>query len=434
MKPGTVRTACFAWVLFFGGLHLVAYFPGTYVWDSFEAWRQGYSGAVSNWQSPLHSYFMGYLTRFGIPLWETYLCQSSLFIVLFLALIRSSRTITLQVGYAVFFTLPTTLVLVTTMWRDSLAVLCLLFWLLAWQKRWVVCGAVALVVMVLFRLNTVLMVPLLAWLALSHLTTVRRAALAFGITVTAAAAEPILENALEVRDVWTIGTTRLFELNYMTIRTPLPQEENFILQHVSAEEQTALEEDCGAWTLVNSGVPAFYPPQLIDHRDAINASWRAAIAANPLDWLDARWRMTRCILRLGFRAPDRPFFTKTDKLNPYNYDSNDSTLRFVLHLWRRLGTIVFFFPYMWFLAGIVLLACMSHDWKLGGERVHLPRRATVTSLLFLAAGTLCEASLFLSAPTSDHRYSAPFEAAVFCAWLLWIDAFVAARRLTAGRR
>jgi hypothetical protein len=154
-----VGAACGLSVVALCILYAFVFWPGVYAWDSFEAWRQEYTGKTTNWQSPLHSWMLGYPTRFGLPLWGAFVFQALLFTSVLVGLVWTAPSRIFQLGVVIFIAIPPMLVLFSTMWRDSMAVVCLLGWLLAMRRRRPTAGLLALVGVILFRWNAVVMLP-----------------------------------------------------------------------------------------------------------------------------------------------------------------------------------------------------------------------------------------------------------------------------------
>jgi hypothetical protein len=345
-RMGAVCCVC---VVALATLYTYCFWPGVYSWDSFEAWRQGYTGTITNWQSPLHSFMLGWPTRYGVPLSFAFAVQALAFTVLLLALTLSTSSRVFQVGVVVFIAVPPMLVMFSTMWRDSMAIVCLLAWLLSMRRRRLAFGLMALLGTILFRWNAVVMLPPLIWLLLPGESGIRRRLYrSVFFAVLLAILPSIMHRIAGVKDAWPLGSSRLYELNAMTTRRPLPPKQNFLSGYITAKQQRQMSGGCGVWALVNGGVEAFEAPRLVENRDAINNSWWRAVRTSPVNWLLVRTEMARCILRYGYAAPDRPFRKTTDgHNNPFVYRTRESSLLEFIDAWRRVGDLVFFFPYIW---------------------------------------------------------------------------------------
>jgi hypothetical protein len=251
----------------------------------------------------------------------------------------------------------------------------------------------------------------------------------FFLTALLAITPSLVHRLGGVKEAWPLGSSRLYELNAMTIRQPLPVGQNFLLRFITPKQQREMIGGCGAWALVNGGVPAFEAPRLIENRTDINRSWWRAVRAAPSNWLYVRWQMTKCILRAGYGGPDRAFRGTTDgNNNPFKYRTLDSPLLEKIDTWRRIGGLVFFFPYVWGIFGLVLTVWIAI------ARMRKTQLPLGTPLCLLLAGALCEVGLFATAPTSDHRYSTPMEWAVFFAWLSWLEGWALRARVTRVQR
>lgn len=407
---GVVGILVAGWVLF-----LLYAYPGFESPDSVWQLAQARAGTYTNWHPP----FMAFPWRYLDMIWAGTLPMLVVQTVAFLAgaygiLARALTPLRAAVVAVLVLLFPPVMTTLAPVWKDAVMAGFLLAGtaaLLATRVRWRLAGCLLLFVATAVRHNALAAtLPLVVLLFQWRWTGWRRYALAVGVWLAITASAALVNRALTSADQhpWH-SSTALFDL--AGVVRYAGETDDAALRDLLAGVPLVVHDDIAA------KVRALYSPRghhQLWHDDgrvfdeptraqtaAVTRAWLRAITRHPGAFLAHRLAVTRRLLGLtGIAAA------------PVFHDTIIPSRTPLQHGWVRalasLRDSFLFRPWMYLVFACALLAMC---------RARLP-------LALLASGLACEASIVLTAPSTDYRYSHwMIVTTVLAAILIFVDRY-----------
>lgn len=312
------------WVL----LLLGAFEPGLMSPDSLMQVQQGLEGTYGDWHPPLVSWLCGLAVRLAGSPWPLLLLQLAL-LGLGLARLLERTAPGWRAGAGAVAVLAATLALppvwgtAVTLWKDVLLAVCLLWVVVALQRRRPWTAVLLLLISAALRHNAVLAVPALAiptagafpWCR----TRLRTLGIAAAITVASAAFPSLVMRVFHASDQFPGGSLLWYDLAGLALDAPEVLAQSSVAGEISFEDlRRTYDPSSVGYLLWGAEGPRRLPWSGLEQRKAgLSRDWRRAVRAHPGLYL--RHRLRLFALMLGFTGPSPYPFQTTIEPNPWGF-------------------------------------------------------------------------------------------------------------------